>query len=162
MPFSPKKIEWSILINDSKIKDIGDCHICTSHKIGTNGYPMIGRSGKVYVMSRYIYSLSYLNGGDIPNGFVVRHKCDRPSCINPQHLELGTQAQNILDRKSRGRNNSVRGEDSGKSKLTNKDVIEIFYSKDARKIISQKYNISISVIDKIRSKEAWKHITSNL
>lgn len=44
----------------------------------------------------------WLHHGD-PTGFVIRHKCDRPICVNPDHLEIGTQADNLHDMVRRGR-----------------------------------------------------------
>lgn len=41
--------------------------------------------------------------GSIPDGMVIRHKCDNPPCCNPDHLEVGTQADNLADMVSRGR-----------------------------------------------------------
>jgi hypothetical protein len=54
------------------------------------------------------YRVSYeLFVGEIPNGFLVRHKCDIPSCVNPYHLEIGTQKDNARDTSKRGRLNPV-------------------------------------------------------
>ncbi len=44
--------------------------------------------------------------GEIPEGFVVRHKCDNPICARPEHLELGTQSDNMQDASKRGRLNT--------------------------------------------------------
>ncbi len=48
----------------------------------------------------------------------VRHKCDNPKCVNPDHLEFGSQAENNSDRDSRGRHMVLCGETNGSSKLT--------------------------------------------
>ena len=58
-------------------------------------------------------------------GQVVLHKCDNPRCINPEHLELGTQASNIADMMQKGRNGNLHGEAHGSAKLTDKQVAEI-------------------------------------
>jgi hypothetical protein len=44
-----------------------------------------------------------LANGPIPDGMVVMHRCDNPPCVNPGHLSLGTQLENIADRVSKGR-----------------------------------------------------------
>lgn len=56
-----------------------------------------------------IYQLAHrvsykLYKGEIPQGLIVRHKCDHKYCVNPEHLELGTQKDNVHDMCTRGRN----------------------------------------------------------
>lgn len=63
--------------------------------------------------------------GPIPPGTVVRHKCDNPRCINPDHLELGTQADNVQDMIDRGRMFDRSGEANSRSTLTDAQVAEI-------------------------------------
>ena len=104
------------------------CHHCTSHAKNTNGYPVKTRNGKQTRVSRIVYSNYYLNGDDIPNGLIVRHKCDNRACINPNHLELGTFKDNAMDMVKRGR--CRLGEKNHLSKLTWKQVVAIFYSQE--------------------------------
>lgn len=58
--------------------------------------------------------------GPIPDGLVVMHTCDNPSCCNPEHLRAGTQQENIADMWAKGRNGDLRvfGEHHGMAKLT--------------------------------------------
>ena len=69
------------------------------------GYGQIRFGGKVVFTHRLAWALH--NGAD-PTGKVVRHKCDNPPCLNPEHLEIGTQKDNAHDTWSRGRGNPVK------------------------------------------------------
>lgn len=61
--------------------------------------------------------------GDIPDGLLVLHRCDNKWCVNPEHLELGTQKENLRQMSERGR--SLRGERNPKTKLTDVQIGEI-------------------------------------
>ena len=65
--------------------------------------------------------------GEIPAGMNVNHHCDNPSCVNPDHLYIGSQKQNIHDMIRRGRRYqpNVSGERNGRSKLTQRDADDI-------------------------------------
>lgn len=63
--------------------------------------------------------------GEIPEGHVVRHKCDNPPCINPEHLETGTHQQNAVDREKRSNPRRLTGEKNPGSKLTLSEVEDI-------------------------------------
>lgn len=69
--------------------------------LNSDGYPRCvwkgSTNGKVH---RIVYELYYKQDID---GLVVRHKCDNPLCINPSHLEIGTNVDNLKDRHDRGR-----------------------------------------------------------
>lgn len=68
---------------------------------GNNGYGSMRIPGK---QTAYVHRLSYvLYKGPIPVGMKVLHKCDNPICINPDHLFLGTQLENIHDRDQKNR-----------------------------------------------------------
>ena len=63
--------------------------------------------------------------GDIPAGMCVCHQCDNPGCVNPNHLFLGTQADNIHDCRDKRRGVSPSGEKNGKIKLTDSQVLKV-------------------------------------
>jgi len=134
------------------------CHICTSHKPNSNGYPLIQRNGKSQHLHRYIYEQKH---GSLSKNLVVRHTCDTSKCINIKHLKVGTQYDNIKDRCKRKR--TAKGEKSGKSKLTKQQVIEIKkrllnyqWGDDIR--IAKDYNVDRSCINNIKNGRTWKHL----
>lgn len=107
---------------------------------------------------RWIYEL--LNG-PIPEGMVVRHKCDNPWCVKPSHLEIGTPADNIRDKYERGRNDDRKGENHPLARLHDDDIRRI------RKLASvgmrhqqlaQLFGMSRQYIGKIVRRQNWKHI----
>ena len=98
--------------------------------------------------------------GELPE--VVRHKCDNPRCVNPEHLEGGTQKDNMQDCVQRGRHNYgvARGEDNTCTKLTYKDVQDIrqTYVKGSRlyglPALAKKYHVGVSQLHRIIKGEA--------
>jgi len=90
-----------------------------------NGYGCIGREDYWLSGSKTIYAhrLSWmLWNGPIPDGFCVCHSCDNTSCVNPDHLFLGSHKDNMRDMFSKNRRKSAVGEHHGKSKVTRRQV----------------------------------------
>lgn len=90
----------------------------------------------------------------------VLHKCDNPRCVNPEHLFLGTQGDNMIDKKNKGR--SPKGEWHCAAKLTAQDVIAI-RERYAEGNISQaklaaEYNVSRGGIADIVKRRNWRHV----
>lgn len=100
-----------------------------------------------------------LHRGEIPKGLCVLHKCDNRSCVNPDHLFLGTKLDNIRDAKEKGRN--ARGASHGSAKLTDDDVVSIRRRRaagESGKKLAAAFGVSDTMIYKIASHKAWQHV----
>jgi hypothetical protein len=89
----------------AKVKRSDGCWLWTAATF-KNGYGMFaaGRFANGKTDTRYAHRVAYeLCIGQIPGGLQIRHSCDTPACCNPDHLRLGTQADNIHDSVVRGR-----------------------------------------------------------
>lgn len=84
---------------------------------------------------------------------VVRHKCDNPRCINPDHLEAGTVADNNRDRDSRGRAANVNGQRNPACRLTTEQARAIRTSTMGAKALSELYGVNVRHIYRIKSGE---------
>lgn len=116
-------------------------------------------SGKKVTAYRYSYMRAK---GAIPDGLVVRHTCDNRRCVNPEHLVLGTQAENIRDMVSRGRQRSPRGEQCGLAKLSAYEVKEIRRRSEqgeTRTAIAKDFPVSVSQISNIARRSVWAHVS---
>lgn len=89
---------------------------------------------------------------------VVMHKCDVRCCVNPDHLVLGTQRDNIWDmhRKGRASYNRARGEQHSSCKLTDRQVVLIRASLDTLEVEAQKWGVGKTIIANIKNnKTRW-------
>lgn len=88
------------------------------------GYGTVYWRGRSRFAHRAVYELAY---GECPDHLQVLHRCDNPSCVNPNHLALGTNTDNAQDRASKGRNASFvqHGEHNHHCKLSDKQVADI-------------------------------------
>ena len=121
-----------------------------------NGYGIFTiRAGEQKLAHRLSYEMHF---GEVPaKGLVVRHRCDNPLCVNPDHLMLGTPADNMRDKVARGRQS--RGQDSPNAKLTEADVREIRSAPDGQgRAMARKFGISYGTVSSIRNRHTWKHV----
>ncbi len=121
------------------------------------GYGIIYYQGKHTLTHRLSWSLA---NGPIPKGLFVLHKCDTPPCINPEHLFLGTQKDNIRDAVRKGRFNTAdkNGRNNPNTNLTNADVLAIREGNKTTSEFSKQYGIKNVAIRRIQRRITWRHI----
>lgn len=112
----------------------------------------------------YAHRVSYeLYTGNIPDGMQVLHKCDNPSCVNPRHLFLGTQLDNIADMHAKGRRNAAHGMDHPKARLTVDNVLEIRAARaSGEKLadIATRFGIALVTASHVSIGRKWKIVGS--
>lgn len=132
------------------------CFIPVSHRKDRDGYPRVHR-GKGLRMSRYVWEV--YNERKIPENMLILHKCDNPECINPAHLHLGTQKQNMAEMVMRGR--SLKGSKHPNAKLIEQDVYFIRFESEGitRKELAEMFSVRPDHISDILKNKCWKHVT---
>ena len=123
------------------------------------GYGRVKLNKVRYSAHRIAYKLAK---GD-PGNLFVCHSCDNPKCCNPNHLWLGTQADNVHDCVKKGRLVDNRGERSGNHILTERQVRAIKAALipsvfGVSKLLAQKYGVSPQLICDIKAGRRWRHV----
>lgn len=138
-----------------KIDKAGDCWNWTAYK-DRDGYGSFQYLGRPWGAHRISYELYR---GKVPNGMMVCHECDNPSCVNPMHLFLGTGKDNMEDKivKGRMRGNWTKGNSFG-TKLTEIQVLQIREATGTQQEIAESFGISRSLVSLIKRKKIWSHI----
>lgn len=121
------------------------------------GYGRISRKGVFWLVHRYLW---FLINGNIPKGMCVLHHCDNPSCLNIDHLFLGTQGDNLQDMYNKNRHIrlSLKGEKNGISKLKTNHIYSIRQDNRPQTVIAKEYNVSQSTIQRVKSYQSWSHV----
>jgi ribosome-binding protein aMBF1 (putative translation factor) len=119
------------------------------------------KSGRTYRAHRIAWELTK---GQIPDGAVICHRCDNPRCCNPDHLFVGTKADNSADMTSKGRHRTDprQGEKHGMHKLTEGVVLQIRDAYAAggatQTALAERFGMSVSQINNIVNRRHWRHI----
>lgn len=131
-----------------------------------NGYGQVRREGKAYLCHRWAWKITY---GHLPDNKVVAHVCDVRNCVNPDHLWLGTQEDNLLDMYRKGRaipfagiRPDNRGERQGRATLTDKQVLEIrnlaVTSSLSHQAIANLYGVRRQTVSRVLAGDTWSHL----
>ena len=153
----------------SKVK-VGSPDECWEWQNANNGRGY----GKLFVLDengkqthQYAHRISWeLANGKIKKGLWVLHKCDNPKCVNPKHLFLGTQTENMRDAVSKGRlhGSGVRGEAQGSSRLKEGDVLAIRRllsdGKVRQTVIAKMFNVTPTAILFIKKGKTWSWLNT--
>ena len=159
----PSQLFWAHVHRGSGT-DSGACWLWTGSR-NPKGYGHFGLGGQCTQAHRAAWILT---NGAIPDGLCVLHKCDNPPCVRPDHLFLGTNADNMADMVSKGRaaqrdnSNYPRGENHPNAKLTDSAVLEIRARYAAGEMgtyrLASLYHVAQMTIHGIVTRKHWRHI----
>lgn len=128
----------------------------TKHKKGYGNFWFNGQ------LMRATHISIFYKTGVLPNkGSFACHTCDNPSCVNPNHIFIGTNQDNMNDKVKKGRMSCLKGESNPKAKLTEGGVREIRYLYNSGlnyPEISTKVGVSRSMVGGIIRGKFWKHV----
>lgn len=159
---SPKRFWARVNVDGPLVRpDLGRCWVWTGRRDG-NGYGHVTWCTRDIIAHRLAYSLHH---GRIPSGGIVMHACDYPPCCNPNHLSLGTIAQNNRDAFARGRNNTDHlhrsGSASGRAKLTEARVVELrcaWRAGESIKAIALRTGLAVGTVHPMLHGKTWAHV----
>ena len=150
-------------------KDVDDCWNWIA-KGRVQGYGVIGRQGK-YGKKVLAHRLSYeIHNGPIPenkdlhHGYVVMHTCDNRLCVNPSHLVLGTQKENVRDMDKKGRRKVAckKGSSHHMTSITEEQAAQIYGMSGVYRAIAEHIGCTLAVVKSIKRQVTWSHVTSGL
>lgn len=134
------------------VKKTDDCWLWTASTSPAGWYGQVRHNNKKYQSNRLSYEIHF---GEIPEGLSVLHKCDVPLCVNPDHLFLGTAADNLRDMDKKGRRNR-------KTKLYESDVrvIKDLLSCGTSNIaVAWLFDVTKGTLSHIKNSHTWENVT---
>jgi hypothetical protein len=152
-----KEIHYTKADFDNLVKKTDTCWLWLG-KRQPNGY---GRCSRSSFLTNLAHRAAYqMANGEIPKGLHVLHRCDVKHCVNPEHLFLGTHADNMKDMVNKGR--SPIGTKNNKAKLNSSSVIEMrdcyITGNFSLKGLAKIYNISTATVRACLLGKSWSII----
>lgn len=112
--------------------------------------------GQIWDGARVVYAHRMsceMASGPVPSGMEVCHHCDNPACVRPDHLFVGTHAENFADASRKGRVSTAAGEGNPRAKLTNAQVEAIRHDPRTNRAIGRDYGVSNRHVSAIKRGE---------
>ena len=154
-PFTPEEARDAFMSRFSI--EPGGCWVWTGCRTG-NGYGAFKINQRQVGAHQFAYLLFR---GPLPQGYMVCHHCDNPLCVNPQHLFLGTQLDNVRDMFSKGRQ-PIRKGSASYSILKEAQVLEIRKLAEVpgikRSELAKAFGVTPATIGSVIRRSNWKHI----
>lgn len=144
---------------------LGGCWLWTGAKNGM-GYGCLDVDGRTVRAHRFSYEMEH---GPVPSDMLVCHHCDNPSCVNPDHLFLGTPSDNMRDMARKGRSGGYRSgvgnglteERHPMARLARSDVARIkamLFAGHTQTSIAALYGVRPNTISRIARGETWRGV----
>ena len=136
----------------------GECWEWTGAK-NEHGYGVMRPEGRRHGPTIKAHRVALILAGRDVEGLVACHRCDNPPCVNPAHLFLGTQKQNVADMHAKGRGN--HGTRNGASKLSEPDIALIrawSALRLPRRPVMDGYGIAPNTYNNVAKGKTWRHV----
>lgn len=133
-----------------------DCWLWIGYR-DPQGYGRLNVGNRPLLAHRLSYEQKY---GSIPDGKILCHKCDNPQCVNPDHMFVGTQADNIADMEHKGRARKVgrAGSKHSMAVLSEAQARKIKFGQEPASKMADRYGVTTTTIYEIRTGKTWKHL----
>lgn len=131
---------------------VGKCWEWKLHR-DANGYGITVRVNGSRLAHR---AALYFKLGKLPKDQCVLHRCDNPPCVNPDHLFIGSHLDNMLDMKSKNRNE--KGQRRYNAKLKDSDIPKIREDGRSHSKIAATFGVTRTIITNIKNRKSWQHV----
>jgi hypothetical protein len=152
------KIDFLDLLASRSRLDASGCRLWTGRTSG--GYGRLTVAGKPIRAHRLAFELAR---GPIAADLCVCHHCDTPTCINTDHMFLGTHADNMADMRKKGRGRAGgstknAGTANGSAKLNDEAVRRIRSDMRPLRVLAAEYGVAVGVLSNVRTGKTWRHV----
>lgn len=140
----------------SKVVKSETCWIWAANRT-SDGYGSFSLRGRQVGAHRVAFV--FASGAEIPKGLCVCHRCDNPACVNPEHLFLGSHAENMRDASRKNRMHP--GERNPISKLNSEIVREMrrrWVGGETARSLAAEFGVHHSVVQSAVSGKSWAHV----